>query len=192
MAEVTSDGLATMVQPEARMKGTRSQRIRNGKFHGVISPTTPIGSRVTRPNILSPEIVEAVAVERASDPGGIAEDRDAAPHLAARLGDRLAVFQRLPIGDLFGAGVENVGGLEQDGGAVGPGQTRPAAILEGRAGGGDGGVEIVGRAFRDACHRSSMARRIAHEDLAVACGDVGAIDEEAEVARGFRRRKPGR
>ena len=61
---------------------------------------------------LVPEIVEAVAVERASDPGGIAEDRDAAPHLAARLRDRFAVFQRFPISDLFGAGVENVSGLE--------------------------------------------------------------------------------
>ena len=41
--EVNSLGFTTIVQPAARMKGTRSERIKKGKFHGVISPTTPIG-----------------------------------------------------------------------------------------------------------------------------------------------------
>ena len=57
--EVISLGLHTTVQPDARMKGTRSHRMKNGKFQGVITPTTPIGSRVTIPNIFSPRLLKA-------------------------------------------------------------------------------------------------------------------------------------
>lgn len=58
MAEVTSEGFTTSVQPLARMNGTRSQRMRKGKFQGVMSPTTPIGSRRTMPKSLSPRLLK--------------------------------------------------------------------------------------------------------------------------------------
>ena len=57
VADVYSDGLATIVQPAAKIYGTRSQRIRKGKFQGVIKPTTPTGSLVTTPNNCSPKLL---------------------------------------------------------------------------------------------------------------------------------------
>ena len=57
VADVYSDGLATIVQPAAKIYGTLSHRIRKGKFQGVIKPTTPIGSRVTIPNSCSPKLL---------------------------------------------------------------------------------------------------------------------------------------
>jgi hypothetical protein len=50
---VSSLGLTTHEQPAARAKGSFWLTIRSGKFHGVISATTPIGSRIVRP-ITSP------------------------------------------------------------------------------------------------------------------------------------------
>jgi len=41
----TSDGLSTMVQPAAMAGATLQTIWLIGQFHGVISPTTPIGSR---------------------------------------------------------------------------------------------------------------------------------------------------
>ena len=41
----TSDGLSTIVQPAAIPGATLQTIWLIGQFHGVISPTTPIGSR---------------------------------------------------------------------------------------------------------------------------------------------------
>jgi len=40
---VNSDGLTTTVQPQAKAGPTFRVIIANGKFHGVIAPTTPTG-----------------------------------------------------------------------------------------------------------------------------------------------------
>ncbi len=45
--EVNSEGLTTTVQPAASAKGSFWARIRVGKFHGMMSPATPTGSRTT-------------------------------------------------------------------------------------------------------------------------------------------------
>ena len=50
-AEVSSLGLTTAVQPAASAKGSFCATIRNGKFHGVMIETTPIGSRSTTPSM---------------------------------------------------------------------------------------------------------------------------------------------
>ena len=63
---VTSDGFTTQVQPAASAKGSFWLRIQNGKFHGVMIDTTPIGSfrttaRTSAPSVLwlSPWLVRA-------------------------------------------------------------------------------------------------------------------------------------
>src|SRR6218665_117954 len=54
---VASAGLTMAVQPAARMNGSRSARMKNGKFHGVITPTTPNGSRSTTASTRSPRLL---------------------------------------------------------------------------------------------------------------------------------------
>ena len=43
--DVSSAGLSTTVQPAARAGASFHAAIRNGTFHGMICPTTPMGSR---------------------------------------------------------------------------------------------------------------------------------------------------
>src|SRR5882672_3793842 len=55
--DVTSAGLTTAVQPAASANGSFWLTIRNGKFHGVMMLTTPIGSRSTTPSVASPNVL---------------------------------------------------------------------------------------------------------------------------------------
>jgi len=55
--DVTSAGLTTAVQPAASAKGSFWLTIRNGKFQGVMMPTTPMGSRSTMPSVASPSVL---------------------------------------------------------------------------------------------------------------------------------------
>ena len=73
--------------------------------------------------------------------------------VGAGLRDGFAVLQRFPIGDLVGPAANEVGGLQKDGRSVRPGQSRPAPVVEGAAGGipvlmpldGEGGEHDSGR-----------------------------------------------
>ncbi|MCY1187452.1 hypothetical protein D9M73_284330 [compost metagenome] len=56
-ADVSSEGLTTVVQPAASAKGSFWLTIRNGKFHGVMIETTPIASRKTTPSVPSPNVL---------------------------------------------------------------------------------------------------------------------------------------
>jgi hypothetical protein len=47
LTEVNSDGFATTVLPVARAGASLNDNKYNGKFHGLINPATPTGSRVT-------------------------------------------------------------------------------------------------------------------------------------------------
>ncbi len=51
---VSSAGFTTAVQPTARANGSFWLTMSRGKFHGVIMPTTPTGSRRTTPRYCSP------------------------------------------------------------------------------------------------------------------------------------------
>ena len=57
--DVSEEGLNTIQSPAAIAGASFHAAIRNGKFHGTICPTTPIGSRSTRLIIL-PSKTEAV------------------------------------------------------------------------------------------------------------------------------------
>ncbi|MCY1307803.1 hypothetical protein D9M70_577600 [compost metagenome] len=56
-AEVSSDGLTTVVQPAAKANGSFWLTIRKGKFQGVMIDTTPIASRSTTPSVPSPSVL---------------------------------------------------------------------------------------------------------------------------------------
>ena len=77
-----------------------SEAISSGKFHGTISPTTPIGSRSVRSRpgfetgIVWPKILFAA-------PGVVVEDEARADDLAAGAGDRLADVAALELGQLL-------------------------------------------------------------------------------------------
>ena len=52
-SEVSVAGLITTVSPAAMAGANFQAAINNGKFHGIICPTTPMGSRITRLRVFS-------------------------------------------------------------------------------------------------------------------------------------------
>ena len=52
-AGVSSAGLSTTVQPAATANAILPAAMNSGAFHGVIAPTTPIGSRIEQENVLA-------------------------------------------------------------------------------------------------------------------------------------------
>ena len=56
VADVSSAGLTTAVQPAASAKGSFWLTMSRGKFQGVTMPTTPSGSRSTTPSVCSPSV----------------------------------------------------------------------------------------------------------------------------------------
>ena len=54
---VSSEGFTTAVQPAASAKGSFWLTIRNGKFHGQITETTPTGSFRIRPSMSDPRLL---------------------------------------------------------------------------------------------------------------------------------------
>ena len=92
-------GFSTTVLPQISAGASFHAGIALGKFHGVISPTTPIGLRMR-------EHVDAVALGRHQHAGHarafareVAEDVDGAPHFALGFGQRLAFLARHIGGD---------------------------------------------------------------------------------------------
>ena len=104
--------------------------------------TTPIGSFSTTASMSAPKRVVAVAVQRARQRGGIAPKVRRPANLAARLGDRLAAFQRLQQGHALDIRLDQVGDLQQHRGPGLARQPAPAAVVKGRAGGGDRGLGL--------------------------------------------------
>ena len=119
------------MQPAASANGSFWLTIRNGKFHGVMIETTPIGSRSTDAQHGVAEIGVGVAGERARKRRRIAPDVDGAADLAARLGNRLAGFQSIEPGDFLEPRLDQVGRLEQDRGTLAGLHPRPGTGLEG-------------------------------------------------------------
>ena len=117
-------------------------------------------------------------MQRAGERGGIAPDVDGAADLAARLGDRLAGFQRVEPGDVFQPRLDQVGRLEQDRGALGRLHARPRTGLERLVRGlhrgfhfGLAGLCIV----RDG---EAVAGALALQRAAVAGIDMLAVDQQ--------------
>jgi hypothetical protein len=127
---VSSDGLTTQVQPAASAKGSFCDRIQNGKFQGVMTDTTPIGSFSTTASMSWPR---ELWLSRAASGQAMPHSAKGPPpaDLAPRLGDGLAGFQRLDQGHALDIGLDQVGDLQQNGRAGLAGQAAPPAIVKG-------------------------------------------------------------
>ncbi len=95
MPDVNSEGFSTTVQPLPIAQGTRSEAMMKGKFQGVMMPTTPTGSRRTRPKTIVADIVVGLAFQRAGLAGGVGPEIRAETDFAARLSDWLANLETL-------------------------------------------------------------------------------------------------
>ena len=110
----------TTQSPAARAGASFQAAMRNGKFHGTICPTTPMGSRRTRLRKL-PSRILALPSSARMHACEVAEVVGAVGHVdGGGLADGLAVVHASPpSASRRGVGVDAVGDLEQDVGAAG-------------------------------------------------------------------------
>lgn len=126
----------------------------------------------------------AVAVQGAGQRGGVAPEVGGAFDLGAGLGDGLAGLQRLGQGDAVAVAVDEVGDPEQERGAGLAGKLGPAAVVEGGAGGGDGGLGLWRAAFRGDGDEGPVGGGAALEGGAVGAVAPAAVDEVAAAEGG--------
>ena len=115
-AGTSSAGLKTMVLPNASAGAIFQAGIASGKFHGVISPTTPSGSRVTSTSMPGrtdaifspPQRLASEELEDGARPGGLA---DAVRERFALLARQQAAQLVLPRQNLAAGSVEDVEAL---------------------------------------------------------------------------------
>ena len=102
--------------PAARAGPTFQLAIGSGKFHGVISPTTPSGSR--KVTSTPPAYGDLRAEQPLWGAGVVVEHVDDAPDLAAGIGDRLADVARLELRELLDLSLEHARETAQKLGAI--------------------------------------------------------------------------
>ena len=117
-----------------------------GKFHGVIRPTTPTGSRVTSTSMPGRTLGSDLAGEPQRLAGEEVEDLPGAHRLADAFGQRLALLARQQPAELVLAREDLVGGLLQDVVALLDAGARPGR--EGGLGRGDRAARPAAREAR--------------------------------------------
>ena len=135
---VCSAGLRTTQLPAASAGPSFQAAMRSGKFHGMIWPTTPTGSRSVYAWKLAPGSI------RHGDVDGVAFDlRRPTRHVVEKVGGQwdvgdlgdaewLAVVERLKLGELVDVLEDEVADLPDNPSTFGRRHARPGAILEGR------------------------------------------------------------
>ncbi len=131
-----------------------------GKFHGVMMPTTPTGSRVSSTSMPGARRGQFFARESQRLAGEEIEDLRGAQHLADRLGQRLALLARQELSELVLARDDLVRDLLQNVVALLDARARPGA----GKGGACRGDRLLGLLTRGA--------RITADDVA----GIGGID----------------
>ena len=124
-----------------------------------------------------------LAVQLGRPAGHVAQSLDAFRQVVAHAGGaRLAVVDRFELGELGDVRLDQVGELLDEALALIGRQARPAAIVEGAAGGGDGAVDVgVGRV--DDPGDLLAGRGIEHRDRrAMRRIDPFAVDEQLRRA----------
>ncbi len=114
-------GFTTTVLPQISAGAIFHAGIALGKFHGVTSPTTPIGLRMANMWTRSRSEGTSMPGIREPSPREVAEDVDGAADFALGFGKRLAFLAGHVRAELIELLLENVGGLEQDVSARGRG-----------------------------------------------------------------------
>ena len=135
---VCDAGLATTVQPAASAGPTLRVIIAIGKFHGVMQPTTPIGSLITMMRLSRACDGNRVAVGALGFFAEPLDERRAVGDLAARFGERLALLERHQPGEIFLVRHDEVEPAAQDGRALfarsrAPFGQRGGRVIDGRA-----------------------------------------------------------
>ena len=177
LSEVSSAGLMTRLLPAASAGAAFQAAIMIGKFQGRTAPTTPIGSRMIMPSASRPGRRDRVVqlVDRLGVP---AERLDRLGQVRlATVRDRLARLERVEQRQLLGVRLDQVGEAQQHGLALGGGAARPAAVVEGAAGGGDREVDVGGVARGDRGQRPAGRGVLGRESLAAEGGPESAVDE---------------
>ena len=116
--EVNSEGLQTIVQPAARMNGTRSAEDEEGEIPRRDQADDADRLASDQSEHLVAKIVEGLAMQHPRRAGGIFVDVGGALDFAARLADRLAGLQRFEQRQFVDARADALRGLQQNGGAL--------------------------------------------------------------------------
>ena len=186
---VSSAGLRTTVLPAASAGAIFHDAMFSGKFHGVISATTPSGSR----NVIATPPDTGIVSPRLRSDGArvVAEHVGDHAHLAARVADRLAGVARLEHRQLFALLGQRVGEPVQQPRAVGRGDRAPrrdrrpwreptAASASSTPARGQLGQDLLGRRLYDRQHPPTATRGCAggRPDLGVDLVDRAARARE--------------
>ena len=181
--EVSSLGLTTAVQPAASANGSFWLTIRNGKFHGVMIATTPMGSRTTTPSIAGSQIRVAVAVELPRQARRVPPEIDGTRYLAAGLGERLAALERVEQGQLLGTLLDQIGHAQEHAAPLGALELGPRSRVESPAGGHDRRLGVGRRPGRVGGHGHVVRRARTLDDVRALRWPPRAVDQEVEAAR---------
>ncbi len=122
---VSLAGLSTIVQPAASAGPALRRIIADGKFHGVIAAQTPIGCLITTVRRPWPVGRDDVAVGALGLLGEPFDEAGAVDDLAARLGERLALFGGHDPRELVRVLDDQLVPAPQDRGALAREQPRP-------------------------------------------------------------------
>ena len=176
-----SAGLSTTQLPKASAGAIFHAGMAIGKFHGVIRPTTPTGSRVISTPMPGRTDGSELARQAQAFAGEELEDVAGARGLADAFGLGLAFFARQQRAELFLAREDLVADLVERvrarlDAAGGPGG-------KGGGGGGDGGIHLVRVALRVLAEHVGQVARVDVGAVAGA-GEPFAVDEVVEVLHG--------
>ena len=181
---VNSLGLTTTVQPAASANGSFWHRISAGKFHGMIRPTTPTGSRSTRPVKSLSVVGERLALHVQRERGGVPAQRRGAADVTLGEDDRLAALLAVQPRELVGIPVDQVGQPVQDDGPLHAAGVRPGAGVERGARHRDGVLDGLDAGGDHLADHLVGAGRPAVDEFGPRGFDVVAVDEVANDAGG--------
>src|ERR1043166_5634272 len=136
-------GLKTTVLPVSKAGSVFRHMTFIGKFHGLMMPTTPIGSIFTHVVRSRVRFCDAESKKPGHVLGWKPPFKSAQSPLGARLADRFSIFERDDARDLFARGLEQIQELRDVPLALGDGRLSPRAKRVGR--GIDRSTNVIGR-----------------------------------------------
>ena len=153
-------GLKTTVFPATSAGAIFQDGIAIGKFHGVMTPMTPIGMRTDIWNLFRSSDGVVWPKRRRPSPRHVVAHVDRFLDVAARLGLHLPHLVRHEVGELRLVLGEELREAEEDLAALRRGDEAP--VLERLLRGGDGAVDVLGAGLREDADQLAVggARRL--------------------------------
>ena len=140
MAGVSSDGLKTTVLPSSRLGPSIHSGTANGKFHGVMTATTPHGLRRMKASFSAISEASTSPHRHAAGAEDVLDHVQAFDDLGPALGDDLAALAGHQPGEVVGLALDELGEVVEQLGAVDAAGAPPGRV--GGAGRGDGLVGV--------------------------------------------------